>query len=305
MEKVAGGQRLFRRNGVYYYRRRVPLSLVDKLGRTFVQLSLNTTSSKQSRKLRAIKDLEWDAQFEDAEKIAASGLSTGHPGAGPKSPPPSERDLVQLVRDYVERMDKRFASHPPETEEQRKELWMEAQIQSQFLRKLEDRRADQEIYLAGKDILEAAGQDIDDPALPHSAFAELVRRGLLELEKRSLARLTDNHRHAFFDQLFNPSRPPEVSFGELAEQQTQLAAEDAATNRMSQKWVDKQRANLALIREIIGDSTPVDAIDYDTCLHVRSTLARIPANRTKIYGSLPLDQAMSWPPLRTRPCSRQ
>src|SRR5262249_26318260 len=111
--------------------------------------------------------------------------------------------------------------------------------------------------------------------------------GLLELDKRRLARLADDHRYAFFDQLFNPSRQPRVSFGELADQYLQLTEEDAETNRLSQKWIDKQRATVALIREIIGGSTPVNAIDYDTCLRVRSTLARIPANRTKIYGTRP------------------
>src|SRR5262249_3493146 len=64
------------------------------------------------------------------------------------------------------------------------------------------------------------------------------------------------------------------------------------TNRLSQKGLDRQRATLALIRKLIGDSTPVDAIDYDACLRVRSTLARIPANRTKIYGTRPLDQVI-------------
>ena len=114
----------------------------------------------------------------------------------------------------------------------------------------------------------------------------------LELDKRSLARLADDHRHAFFDQLFNPSRQPRVSFGELADQYLQLTEEDAATNRLSQKGIDRQRATVALIREIIGDTTPADAIDYDTCLRVRSTLARIPANRTKIYGTRPLEEAI-------------
>ena len=169
---------------------------------------------------------------------------------------------------------------------------MEAKLDAQIIRDRDDPQADQWVYSAGKEILQAAGKSFDDPALPHAAFAEWVRRGLLELDKRSLARLADDHRHAFFDQLFNPSRQPRVSFGELADQYLQLTEEDAATNRLSQKGIDRQRATLTLIREIIGDTTPVDAIDYDTCLRARSILARIPANRTKIYGTRPLDEAI-------------
>ena len=58
---------------------------------------------------------------------------------------------------------------------------------------------------------------------------------------------------------------------------------------------------MALIREIIGDQTPVDAIDYDTCLRVRSVLARIPANRSKIYGTRPLDEAIERAAAENRP----
>ncbi len=153
-------------------------------------------------------------------------------------------------------------------------------------------QADEWIYLTGKEILQRVGQSIDDPTLPHATFAEWVRRGLLELGNRWLALLADDHRHPFFDQLFNPSRPPQVSFGQLADQYLQLTEEDAATNRLGRKGLDRQRATVALIREIIDDSTPVDAIDYDACLRVRSALARIPANRTKIYGTRPLDEAI-------------
>jgi integrase len=208
----------------------------------------------------------------------------------------SDGDLLRLVRDFVERKDeefrKSFANSPPESEREKAEMRMEAKLDAQIIRDRDDPQTDQWIYSAGKEILHAAGKSIDDPALPHAAFAEWVRRGLLELDKRSIARFADDHRHAFFDQLFNPSRQPQVSFGELADQYLQLTEEDAATNRLGQKGIDRQRATVALIQEIIGDSTPVDAINYDTCLRVRSTLARIPANRTKTYGTRPLDEAI-------------
>jgi hypothetical protein len=204
--------------------------------------------------------------------------------------------MIRLVHEYVERMDerlrKRFASDPPASEEEKLDMWKEAKLDAQITRDRDDPQADQWIYGAGKEILATAGKSINDPALPSAAFAELVRRGLLELDRRWLARLEDDHRQTFFDQLFNPSRPPQVSFGELADQFLQLTEEEAAANRTSAKWVAKQTANLALIREIIGDNTPVHTVDYDTCLRVRSMLARIPANRTKIYPDLPLEQAI-------------
>jgi len=91
--KPVTDQRLLRRNGVYYYRRRVPLSVIDKLGRKVVQLSLHTTSLKEAKRLRTLRDLEWDARFEayslPADEDAGVKLIF-RPTSGP--------ELVDLVR---------------------------------------------------------------------------------------------------------------------------------------------------------------------------------------------------------------
>jgi integrase len=50
---------------------------------------------------------------------------------------------------------------------------------------------------------------------------------------------------------------------------------------------------VALLREIIGDSCPVPEINYDVCVRVRSLLARIPANRNKIYNGLSVEDAIT------------
>jgi integrase len=292
MKTVSANNHLLRRNGVYYYRRRVPAHLASALGRKFIQLSLNTTSLAQAKKLRTVKDLEWDAQFEAAEKKAASSQAVSVLASKSAL---SEQEVVELVRDYVERMDERFrgrlAADPPQSEQEKAELRKDKEFDIQTLRYRDDLQADMWVSKMGEEILKGAGRSTEDPAVPQ-AFWEIVRRGLLELDRRSLARLQDDHRTACFDQLFNPARPPETTFGELADQFLRHTEEEAAANRMSQKWVDKQRANVALIGEIVGTATPVQRIDYDACLRVRSMLARIPANRSKIYGTRPLEQAI-------------
>jgi len=294
MNKVAGNQHLLRRKGVYYYRRRVPLHLVKDIGRPFIQQSLSTSSLAEAKKRRTLRDLEWDARFDSFKKEPASDCANSQPAASPTQL--SEDDFLGLVREYVERKDaelhKRFVGDPPQSECEKAKMRIEAKLDTQIMRDRGDPQTDQWIYSTGKEILQRAGRSMDDPALPRATFAEWVRRGLLELEARYLAHLADDHQRAFFDRLFDPSRRPQVSFGQLAEQYLQLTEEDGATNRLGRKGLDRQRATVALIREIIGDSTPVDAIDYDTCLRVRSTLARIPANRTKIYGTRPLDYAI-------------
>ena len=239
---MAGNQRLLRRKGVYYYRRRVPLHLVKVIGKQFIQRSLSTTSLAEAKKRRALNDLKWDARFEGIEQAATCGSHT-NPQAAANSTQLSEGDLLSLVREYVKRKDeelgKRFANDPPQNEWEKVEMSKEAQIDAQIMRDGDAPQADEWIYRAGREILQPAGRSIDDPGLPRAAFAEWVRRGLLELDNRRIARLADDHRYTFFDQMFNPSRPPPVSFGELADQYLQLTEEDAVTNGLKSK-MDRQ-----------------------------------------------------------------
>jgi len=289
-------QRLQRRNGVYYYRRRIPHHLVVKLGKKFVQASLHTTSLKEAKKLRTLRDLEWDAKF-----AACSSPANG--GDGPAVPttslgqPLAEHELLQLVRDYVARQDQRAREREtvdyPENPAQRAEMTIEAEVESQILQSRDHPQAQQWIYVTGQEALKAAGRSFEDPEIPGEALAEWIRRALLELTRRRHARLADDHSRSFFDQLFDPSRPARETFGKVAEQYLRLVEEDAAINGLGAKGLDRQRATIALIREIVGDETPVDAVDYDACLRVRTVLARLPANRTKLYGDLPIDQAIA------------
>jgi hypothetical protein len=51
---MAGSNRLLRRNGTYYYRRRVPLHLVEAIGKRVVQYSLKTTNLKEAKRRREV-----------------------------------------------------------------------------------------------------------------------------------------------------------------------------------------------------------------------------------------------------------
>jgi integrase len=293
--KPVSVQRLQRRNGVYYYRRRVPLPLVAKLGKTVVQESLHTTNVKQAKKLRTLRDLEWDARFEAATVVETAGATNEH--APLESGGPLDKSTcLELVRAYVERQDRAARQRELQgcaaTAVERREMQIDAEIEAQSLR-AQDELHHRSVHLAGSEAIKAAGKSFDDPEVPGELMAELVRRGLMELNRRYQARLADDHSRSFFDQLFDPSRPQRVTFGKLAEQHLRLVEEDAAINGLGAKGLDRQRATIALVREIVGDATLVDAVDYDACLHVRTVLARLPANRTKLYGDLPVDQAIA------------
>jgi integrase len=289
-------QHLLRRNGVYYYRRRVPLHLVNTIGKKVGQVSLHTTSLKEAKKRRTLRDLEWDARFEAAAAVGPADAVNQESQLAAPGEPLDESACLELVRNYVERHDrearKREAKVYPITVEERTEMQIEAEVEAQSLRAHDDLHH-QWVHLAGTEALKATGKSFGDPDVPGEILAELVRRGLMELNRRYRARLADDHSRSFFDQLFDPSRSAKEKFGKLAEQRLRLVEEDATINGLGAKGLDRQRAAIALIREIVGDETFVDAVDYDACLRVRTVLARLPANRTKLYGDLPIDQAIA------------
>ena len=288
MKAMSDSHHLVLKGGVWYFRRRVPEHLIAALGKKVIQQSLGTSDKKKAKQLREVRDVEWSARFEEHEQNLNAPVSAS------ASAPLSKRDIAQLVRDYVERMDQRlqlrYTADRLGNEAQRSDVAQDIEIGLQTLTNLDDPRGDERVHVVSAKILAAAGQKIEGQDLPFAAFAaELVRRALHELDSRSLAMVKGDHSRAFFDQFFNPSRPPDVTFGDLAAQFLEAKLEDAAANDTGKKWRDKFEAHLALIREIIGDDTPVATVDYDMCMKARSTLSLLPANRTKIYGKAKLD----------------
>ncbi len=288
------------RNGVWHYRRRVPTELVESLGRKEVQFSLGTRTLKEAKMRRAAEDLKWDMQFERASRALACAGDPSKTGDAPtptRLQPLSEGEAIRLVQAYVEETDQRARGNlnrdPPESDEQQAEMIEDAEYGRQILRSRSDPRADERISRTAARILRGKALPLDEEGIRYLEFAEQVRRGLLELDERKIARLKDDHRYAFFDQQFSPARRIDVTFGDLGDQFLQLVEQEAEANAVSAKWIDKQRATLALLREIIGDDVLARDIDYDACLRARQLISETPANRTKLHGSLTLDEAIS------------
>lgn len=290
MKKVADTHHLVRRNGVWYYRRRVPKELVAALGRTYIQHSLGTSQKKEATQRREIEDVKWSAHF-----AALLADQAGPPLASATPSLISKSELVDRVRRYVDEMDARFSARyaveGPETEQQKRDMAVDIKVGISMLQTPDDPRGQERVFVAEQAILDGEPPTgAEGPS--YAAFAELVRRALLELDRRRLARVSDDHASTFFDALFDPDRPPVPTFGEIASQFLEWRLTEAAANRVGQKFVDKITACVALVSEIVGPATPVTAVDFDIVQKVRGIVARTPANRTKIYGELPLKQAI-------------
>jgi hypothetical protein len=212
MDDMAGTQHLLRRDGVFYYRKRVPKTLVEKVGKAVIQYSLNTSNLSEAKKRRDAENLKWAVRFE------ALANPAGNPADGPAQVL-SEADAVRLVQQFVEQTDaknrQRLLDDPPHTEAERAAMKFDAEMEQQVLRNRDNPNGQQMIADAENRILKTAGL----PVAQASAFAEYVRRGLLELDQRKLARLDDDHRPVVFDQQFSrEARSPDVSFADVAKQ---------------------------------------------------------------------------------------
>ncbi|TIQ44619.1 MAG: site-specific integrase [Mesorhizobium sp.] len=278
------------RNGTWYYRRAVPKHLVQAMGKSMIFHSLHTTEKKKAKKLREIEDVKWSAQF------AAFEAGEAQPASDVAKVAIGEQELLELVRAYVERNSRQFDEREtaiPATSAERKDAVENTERDISILRDPDDLRADEWIGAIGGKLLAEAGQEPKSMSSTNDArFAEVVRRGLLELSRRKLAHYQDDFGKGFFDAEFDPARPKPLRFEELANQYLLMQIEEAEANGMSAKWQDKIKAQVTLVRELIGDDTPVSAIDYDLCLRARSLLARTPSNRTKIYPGLSLEAAI-------------
>src|ERR1035437_3676448 len=236
MKAMSSKYHLYKREGVWNYRRRVPTALIPSFGKKTIQFSLGTSDLKEAKKRRALEDLKTAAQFEAAEK-KLKGAAKGSDGlAIPVTGTPlTEREAVQHVQEYVRQMDARsqrqLTEDPPGSGTECQEIEADVGYGLSILKNRDDPRADEWVYEAMQRILADAGRSADDASLPHAALAELARRGLLELQQRKLARIGDDHGRPFFDQLFDPHLPPPVSFGELADQFLAVIEEDAGANQ--------------------------------------------------------------------------
>lgn len=282
-------ERLIRRNGIWHYRRRVPRHLVDVLGRQEVHHSLGTSCLKEVRKLRTAEDLAWDSRFQ-----AVQGGGKEHGSIDPAKLPAaiSTPEMLRRVQEYVVALDAKAADHslrnPPANEAERNAMQENIGIAASILKNRDDPRGEEWIY-GSLSALTPNGTPISTDV----ALGELVRRGLLELERRKLDRLNDHYAGNGADPLFSQIQTLEPSFWDLAQQYLGLTAEEAAANHTNQKWVDKQKSHVALLSELIGTQTILRDVNYDACMRVRSLLGRIPANRSKCYEKLSIEAAIA------------
>jgi len=261
---MADMQRLLKRGDTYHYHRRVPLHLVDIVGKKFVRRALGTDSPKEARRRRTLEDARTEAMFREAEK----GIKPGASRAGV-----SLDTLTGYVRETVEEMDRKaseqLALSPPADKRQLADMVQDAEVQLGILTSPGDPRQDEFVASVTDRIAYAHGADLTDAALV-AQFAEVVRRGLVEVTRRHIGRLTNDNGSAFHDAAFDPAAPPPAA-ASVATLDTDIVDGWAAERKPSQKAVDSCRSETRkfLVHtgpKAVGDITRQDVLSYKAAM---------------------------------------
>ena len=256
---MADMHRLLKRGDTYHYHRRVPLNLVDIIGKKFVRLALGTDSPKEARRRRTLEDARTDAMFRDAEK----GIKPGAGRAGA-----SLDTLTDYVRETVEAMDRksaeRLALAPPTDKDKLADMVQDAEIELGILTDPGDPRQDEIVSLVTDRIAYANGADLTDTEIV-AQFAEVVRRGLVEVTRRRHGRLTDANGKAFHDAMFDPARPRAPA--SAANLDTDIMNGWATERKPSQKSIDSHRSEVRRFlahfgSKGVGSMTRADVLSY-------------------------------------------
>lgn len=282
----------------YYFRLRVPKDLLAYFGKTYIKKSLGTKSVKEAKKLRTIELLKCEAQFAAArEAMANDGSPLPVDGAStPQNISECSIDLLTAyVRSAVARDTEGYAaelqSDGPQDLDDLKEWRDRAEEEWQIMTDPGDPRRDQALRSFGKRILVREGYSPKTPLTPE--FLDLVRRANLELNRRWADRLDDRYDRPFHDQLFDPAAKPVVTVKALSEDYLAEKTESFEANNVGQQRKDKLTAFMVVLVELLGPDTPTHVINYDVVKRVRSQLAQLPKNCSKIYPGSSLVEAIT------------
>ncbi len=269
-------QGLFRRGNVWYYRRRVPLDLVESFsGKSELKKSLGTELFAQAKTRRNLEAAKLEASFDAARAKLNGGL--GRPSAAP-----AQADVVAAIRNYVSSEDAKraesfgrvdWANDPEGTADAVAEV---TGLVSRYKDPSHDATA-QGVSVAATEIFGTHDRILDN--------WELLQRAILEVERRDLARMKGDYSRASFDHLFStqssePPRRASITLGDLVEQ---YRIEYSKTKSVGAKRFGKVFAALDLIIRYFGADTELAEIDRAKCREFRDLLNQLPSNMRKHF----------------------
>lgn len=298
---MPGHTRLFRRNGTYYLRAKVPEKLRGIIGKREIQESLKTRDYREAAKLIKPRSIRVDLEFE------AARMKLAKQNGGPAKPPLqlSDDEIYAIVYDCFIREEKKNEAWVATRRGSLDEDEAEAVAHNLKLDLSSDLPADAipptwdaEQFISS--YLNEAGQhwQIDPKSETHSKLIDFANRAYVEATRRMVDRIERGgvyqRRDPAFEKITAQSEPPATSAAKsetLGDFLDRFEADKKAT-----KTAATQKAivlPLRVLREVLGEKTKLASITKEHMAEVADTLRAIPKNMAQRYPGLSIRDAVA------------
>lgn len=290
---VAGHPRLWRRTGgMYYIRAKVPENLRNIIGKTEIRKSLRTSTLKTAIPLLKLESLEVDRQFE-----LAGEEQTGRKANSQQLSPEL---LSWIASKYFVGLEQQRASLESEAKG-----WTYGERRDVADTHIDDLMAAHRnpIYDDGgtndtrqlDDFLSRVIPDlkVDKESREYKQLSVMFLNALTESENRLIYNLQDqpSFRNEFPDLAAHSILPPlptqQICLGKLLDEFMEYQIETKSINTPN-----SYRLPVRVLREVIGDSTPVSEIAKEQVKKVCELLKCTPFNVTQRYKKLTVETAI-------------
>lgn len=292
------------RNGSAYFYVRYPTDVAKLLGKQHYKKSLKTRDRSEAKRRYYIAATEFEEHCTKARNQA-----------GQAAPRPAIWTFPQVrsrIQQYIEETACRFEAAFEDPTDSRGPDWQEDALQEavKLLSWFSDPahpETQEQVSSLALELLGGIPPELSKRERDQTAY--LLRRALLEVQRRAVAVLKSDFMHSSFDYAFARNGPPveapttnllvpatsfqsDLTIQQLAQQ---FRSSRTKTRLISDKRLEKLAAADALIVAFFGPSTPISEITPQRCAEYRDFLPTVPANLRKHFpdSKLSLDKILS------------
>lgn len=267
---------LMRLKDRFYYRVRVPTDLIPALGR-YHKVALGTGDHAQAKRLCIQAAAKFEMECQNARAAQRGEL-----------PRVEIADIEGLARKFVDGQVSGFRAELVKgiSPSERMGRLDDCSMFCGVLRDSDSEAAIEEVARAWDAVL--SGVDVTKLSDEAAAYAsDVVRRALIESERRFAAILRDDHRRAHFDHLF-ANRAGNERIANLPQSTLSLKEltggylREYRRKQVAAKRDEKVQSAVDLILEFFGPETPTSDLNLARCREFRDVLSKLPTNRRKL-----------------------
>ena len=295
---------LLRRAGKCYFRIRVPVHLVDTIGKKEIKVSLGTSDLREAKHRIALEHLKAQELFANAERVNTNNSSTSI-SATPTiavSNIELERTAVLWFKDQereAEQYD--FSARITMSADERFDMLDMLRDDLSGLENEHESITAPAVQPVAKKLLQKKNLSIDVSSKQFHYFCTLIHRALVQLTYNRLARYGDTYDHQS-DRMFcstysihsehlQPAIAPvsssTITWGESVKQFVEIKKSEGVTK----KTLDGYNLIIQFSIEFFGLEKDISTITAADCRELRDNISHLPSNAKKRHPNLTLIEA--------------